>query len=49
MEILDYLHHAGSSEPAQGLRIAVLAAALRNVEGVTYMILNRLGKCPQVL
>jgi len=48
-EILDHFHNSGPAEPAQRLGVAVPAAALGNLQGIPHMILDRLGKCPQVL
>lgn len=48
-EIRDYFYNSSLAEPAQRLGVAVLVAALGNVQGLTHMILDRLGKRPQIL
>lgn len=48
-KVLDYFHYSRSAKAAQRLCIAVLAAALRDVQGVAHVILNWLGKGAQIL
>src|SRR5260221_10458529 len=47
-KVLYHFHHPCPAEAAEGLRIAMLAAALRDVEGITHVILDRPGKPTQV-
>jgi hypothetical protein len=47
--ILDHFHHPSPAKTSQGLRVAVLAAALRDVQGIAHVILYVLGEFAQIL
>ena len=47
--IPDYLHDSSTAEAAMRFRVVVLAATLRNVQGIAHVILDGLGKRAQIL
>jgi len=47
--VFDNLHYSCSAEASQRLGVPVLAALLRNIEGVAHVILARLRELAQVL
>src|SRR6266404_9505809 len=47
-KVLYHFHHPCPAKAAERVRIAMLAAALRDVEGITHVILDRSGKRTQV-
>jgi len=48
-KVLDHFHHPCPAKAAQRLRITVFAAVLRDLQGITNMILDPLRESAQVL
>jgi hypothetical protein len=48
-KILDHFHNPRPAKAGQRFRVTVLSAALRDVQGITHMVLDGLGKRAQIL